>query len=193
MANFKPDQNEYKNLTPFKMWLVNQINTWGCSNFPFLESDFDKLTNYAMMMKLMKAINNVIANENKVEEDMTNLFNAFTELQNYINNYFDNLDVQEEINNKLDEMAESGELTNLIKNYVDPIYQQYETEINNQIEEFDGRLNRQDLKIDALENNNPIPVANISDMTDTTKIYVLTTDGYWYYYDGDSWERGGVY
>ena len=118
MANFKPDQNDYKNLTPFKMWLVNQINTWGCSNFPFLESDFDKLTNYSMMMKLMKAMNEVISNENKVEEDMTNLFNAFTELQNYINTYFDNLDVQEEVNNKLDEMVESGQFQEILEEYM---------------------------------------------------------------------------
>lgn len=39
----------------------------------------------------------------------------------------------------------------------------------------------------------PIAVSSTSDMTDTTKIYVLTTDGHWYYYDGDSWEDGGIY
>lgn len=116
MANFKPDQNEYKNLTPFKMWLVNQINKWECSNFPFLESDFDKLTNYAMMMKLMKAMNKVISNENKVEEDMTNLFNAFTELQNYVNTYFDTVDFQNMVDNKLDEMVIDGTLEDLLNN-----------------------------------------------------------------------------
>lgn len=184
MANFKPDQNEYKNLTPFKMWLVNQINTWGCSNFPFLESDFDKLTNYAMMMKLMKAMNNVIANENKVEEDMTNLFNAFTELQNYINNYFDNLDIQEEINNKLDDMAQDGTLTYLIGNYVEP----YITEQNIKINEIENKVN-------SATNGSPIPVDSINDMIDTNKIYVLTTDGYWYYYNStnEQWEQGGIY
>ena len=42
----------------------------------------------------------------------------FVELQSYVNNYFDNLDVQEEINNKLDEMAESGQLTDIIAQYL---------------------------------------------------------------------------
>ena len=42
----------------------------------------------------------------------------YVELQSYVNNYFDNLDVQEEINNKLDEMAESGELTDIIAQYL---------------------------------------------------------------------------
>lgn len=43
---------------------------------------------------------------------------AVTELQNYVAHYFDNLDVQEEINNKLDEMAEDGTLENLISHYL---------------------------------------------------------------------------
>lgn len=40
------------------------------------------------------------------------------DLENYINNYFDNLDVQEEINNKLDAMADSGQLTEIIAQYL---------------------------------------------------------------------------
>lgn len=39
----------------------------------------------------------------------------------------------------------------------------------------------------------PLAVSSTSDMTDTTRIYVNTTDGHWYWYDGDSWEDGGVY
>ena len=42
----------------------------------------------------------------------------FVELQSYVNTYFDNLDVQEEVNNKLDEMAESGQLTDIIAQYL---------------------------------------------------------------------------
>lgn len=43
---------------------------------------------------------------------------AVQELHNYVMNYFVNLDVQEEINNKLDEMAESGELEDIISLYL---------------------------------------------------------------------------
>lgn len=136
-ANYTPNQNEYKNLTPFKSWLMLQINTWGQNNFPFVESDFDELTNYGMLMKMMKALNDVISNMNDVEEDMTNLFNAFTELQSYVNNYFDNLDVQDEINQKLDDMVEDGTMAQLIGEYVQPqidaqneILEQYGNTIN---------------------------------------------------------------
>lgn len=39
----------------------------------------------------------------------------------------------------------------------------------------------------------PIPVASVSQMTDTSKLYLLTTDGEWYYYNGSAWASGGVY
>ena len=43
---------------------------------------------------------------------------ALKELRDYVEHYFDNLDVQEEINNKLDAMAESGELEEIIAQYI---------------------------------------------------------------------------
>lgn len=43
---------------------------------------------------------------------------AFNTLKDFVDHYFDNLDVQEEINNKLDEMAESGQLSDLIAQYI---------------------------------------------------------------------------
>lgn len=39
----------------------------------------------------------------------------------------------------------------------------------------------------------PLVASSTSGMTDTTKVYVNTTDGKWYYYDGNSWEIGGTY
>ena len=138
--DFTPDQNEYENLSPFKTWLKYQINTWGFNNFPFLENDFDQLTEYGMMMKLMKSMYQVIENQNLVEDDMNKLYTAYTELQTYIdnameefensvnnqvqsledymNNYFANLDVQEEINNKLDQMLEDGVLEQIIEQFL---------------------------------------------------------------------------
>ena len=42
----------------------------------------------------------------------------FIELKSYVDNYFDNLDVQEEINNKLDDMVEAGTLQEIITSYI---------------------------------------------------------------------------
>ena len=52
------------------------------------------------------------------EEVINNNADLLAELEQYVIHYFDNLDVQEEINNKLDEMAEDGTLENIISEYI---------------------------------------------------------------------------
>lgn len=42
----------------------------------------------------------------------------FVELKDFVDTYFENLDVQEEINNKLDDMAEDGTLQEIITTYI---------------------------------------------------------------------------
>src|SRR5574344_182997 len=48
------------------------------------------------------------------EEVVNNNADLLAELESYVQNYFKNLDVQTEINNKLDEMATNGTLEELI-------------------------------------------------------------------------------
>lgn len=118
---------------------------------------------------------------------------AFIELQQYVTDYFNNLDVQEEINNKLDEMTESGVLSNIIGSYITPLIDNQNNRILNFENQVENAIEIQNNKIDSLTNISPIPVDNISDMTDNSKIYVLTSDNYWYYYNGTTFIRGGIY
>lgn len=55
---------------------------------------------------------------NNNAQALAQLQSLFAELKNYVDNYFDNLNVQEEINNKLDDMAESGTLQEIITAYL---------------------------------------------------------------------------
>lgn len=100
----------FNKLTPFK-WFVLE-------NFPFIEADFDALTEWQLFCKLGKEMNKIINSENTLGTQVENVTNAFIELQNYVNNYFDNLDVQDEINNKLNEMAQDGTLQEIIAEYL---------------------------------------------------------------------------
>ena len=90
---------KYEILTPFKICVLE--------NFPFLEADFDALTNYQIMCKLAEYINKVAQNQNLLQENIKEL-----------NNWFNNLDVQDEIDNKLDEMAQDGSLQKIIEEYL---------------------------------------------------------------------------
>ena len=87
-------------------------------NFPFIEEDFDALTNYELISKVVEFLNKVIASQNEVIGVANDLQVAFQQLHDYVENYFDNLDVQEEINNKLDAMVEAGTLQEIITAYI---------------------------------------------------------------------------
>lgn len=91
--------------------------------------------------------------------------------------------------NKTEINAKEETLQNSIQQVSNELSQDLETEIENRTLN-DTNLQNQ---ISSLANGSPIPVSSVSDMTDTSKAYVNTTDGKWYYYDGDSWEIGGTY
>lgn len=87
--------------------------------------------------KVIPTVNN---NAEAVEELQT----LFTQLHNYVENYFDNLDVQDEINHKLDEMVEDGTLESILLNYVN-IEKIYNTTIE-MIADYDNLLNNMKIK-----------------------------------------------
>ena len=173
-------------------------------------------TSYLMSMTFQEQVTwlcnyisqTVIPAINDNVEAVQELQNIYKDLQDFVNNYFDDLNVQEEINNKLDQMATSGEFNAIIQQYVDPLYQGYvneingvvanqNTEINNfkssvnsEINSFETNINN---RITSIASGSPLVATSTSEMTDTSRVYVNTTDGKWYYYDGDSWEIGGTY
>lgn len=126
-------------------------------------------------------------------EAIQELQQLYEDLQDYVNNYFDDLNVQEAINEKLDKMAQDGSLYGIIKQYTDPIVESqnneiesFKTTVNNTLDEFNNKVN-------SLSNGSPLVANTLSDMIDTTRTYVLTSDGNWYYYDGNEWTSGGTY
>ncbi|MBO7695213.1 MAG: hypothetical protein J6T10_21535 [Methanobrevibacter sp.] len=168
----------------FKKLVLLSMQT--LTNFPYIEEDFDALTNYELLCKVVEEMNKVIENQNTTNQSVIELYNAFNILKTFVDNYFENLNVQTEINHKLDEMAEDGSLLLLIKNYVDPIYQAYEDDIN-------AEVNRIKAQVDGLASGSPLPASSTADMTETDRVYVNTSDGYLYYYDGTEWVQGWVY
>lgn len=163
---------EYNKLTPFK-WFVLE-------NFPFIEADFDALTDWQLFCKLGKEINKIIESQNLVGKQAEELTNAFNDLQNYVNNYFDNLDVQDEINNKLNEMAKSGELDELVGKYVTNDIQLQIDSINEEIKNIkneeiiivgDSYLAGQGLENPTTENFGYILMTKLGMTTDNFHIW----------------------
>ena len=127
--NFVPQFDGYKKITPFRLFVK--------SNFPFIESTYEALDNYGLYCKIVEYLNKVIENENNVETDVENMYKAFENLNEYVNNYFISLDVdakiKDEVNDKLDEMATDGTLYDIIN-------QEIMGDLNNRIEEINTTL-----------------------------------------------------
>lgn len=109
MANInytKPNKIE-----DFSVWCSKKYPLWCKSNFPFIENTFEALDTYGLICKIVQYLNEIKQNLNTTEDNVQNIYN-------FVTNYFDNLDVQNEINNKLDEMVSSGVLQEIISNYL---------------------------------------------------------------------------
>ena len=78
-------------LKPFKLWVLQ--------NFPFIEEDFDALTNYEMMCKIVEKLNELIDVTNEQTQTFAYLEVEFKKLKDYVDEYLTGLDdVKEQIN-----------------------------------------------------------------------------------------------
>lgn len=176
---------DYKEMYPFKWFILE--------NFPFLEDGIDGLTNYQLFSKLGEEINKNRDSINSLGENQQNLTDGYNALADYVRNYFNNLNVQDEINKKLDEMAEDGTLYDILNRFLNPIITEQNQKIENYTNAQNARINGLQSQVESVASGSPLVASSTSGMTDTNRIYVNTTDGKWYYYDGDSWEIGGTY
>lgn len=109
MVNYIPEFQGYSGQGAFRYW---------CQKVLPLVYD-DSLSYYELLNKIVVYLNNTIEDVAKAEGNIDSLLTAYTQLQGFVNGYFDSLDVQEEINNKLDEMARpGGGLSALIEPYI---------------------------------------------------------------------------
>lgn len=112
-ADFTPTLKPYNKLNNFWIW---------CQKVLPLVYD-DSLSYYELLCKLMKYLNEMINNQNNMYQDISDLHDAFEQLQEYVNNYFSDLNIQEEVNNIIEQLLNDGklnELLNLFIPYVTP-------------------------------------------------------------------------
>lgn len=94
-----------KNKGPFKFWCQKTL--------PLVYDD--SLSYYEILCKVVNYLNNNTEDLVELANSFDELSKKYIELKGYVDNYFNSLDVQEEINKKLDEMASDGTLSNIIK------------------------------------------------------------------------------
>lgn len=165
MSNNIP-QKPYKPITPFGLFIRQ--------NFPFVEATYEARDNYDLLCKVVQHLKTVEYNQGIAQDNLE-----------YLYNFLDTLELQDEVNKKLDEMAQDGTLKELLNSLF--------YDINNQILTLQG-------EIQSVASGSPAGVyATKSDLEtadpDHSKIYVVNADGNWYYYNTttNEWTAGGVY
>ena len=73
------------------------------------------------------------------------------------------------------------------------LYEQLVNSVTTTTNRLQDRVANVENVIQGLAGGAPIVVSSVSEMTDTEQIYILSTDGMWYYYNGTSWVSGGNY
>lgn len=107
-ADFSPNSGTYIGVRPFRYW---------CQKVLPLVYD-DSLSYMELLCKVVDLLNKVIEDINTSITDIAALHKAFDELQSYVNTYFQNLDIQKEVDNKLDRMTQQGFFDKLLDNVV---------------------------------------------------------------------------
>ena len=111
-----PERQDWVSLRPFRFW---------CQKVLPLVYD-DSLSYYELLCKVVDYLNKTMEDVENMNTDVDNLYNNFQQFQegtfkiyeelvDYVNTYFDELDIQEEINTKLDNMVTSGQLLTVIQ------------------------------------------------------------------------------
>lgn len=113
-VNYTPIRGDYKDLTPFRFW---------CQKILPLVYD-DSLSYYELLCKVVDYLNKTMEDVDTLEGDVTGIYNAYNSLQEYVNDYFDNLNVQDEIDNKLDRLVADGTIHDIFNDDVVAILNQ---------------------------------------------------------------------
>ena len=125
-ADFNPPMGDYKDLRPFRFW---------CQKVLPLVYD-ESLSYYEILCKVVDYLNKTMEDVGILHGDVDAVHKAFLQLQNYVNKYFATLDVQQEINNKLDVMVADGTMDRLFL----PYFESYTNEINQIVDEQTRRI-----------------------------------------------------
>ena len=120
-----------------------------------------------------------LAEFKKVMDATESLDQTVEQFTQFVTNYFDNLDVQQEVNAKLEQMKDDGELTAMLW----PLLQDFRSEIEGQMQEQDqqitdatDRMNTLEARMDTFTNLPNASTAGDAELQDIR----IGADGYTY-------------
>lgn len=144
-SNYDYPSFEYEGQTPNIYVPVKDFRYWVQTVLP--QAYDDALSYQELLGRLVAYLNALNKNNEGIEDDIKTLIKNFNDLasyvnsaqtstENYINNYFNNLDITTEINNKLAEYLANGTLADLVNQGLADGLNEVETSIRNDLNEY---------------------------------------------------------
>ena len=137
-ANFNPTILGYSPTGSFKFW---------CQKVLPLVYD-NSLSYYELLCKVVNYLNEVIKNSDNMNQSIENLYDAFMQLQEYVNDYLSDLNVQGYIDHKLDEMVEDGTFATLVEPYLEGAMDEVTQAIEDQNSTLEDAIEEQNTTIE---------------------------------------------
>lgn len=112
------------------------------TNFPYIEEDFDALTDYELLCKLGEYVNKVSYNQKIIDENNKEIVQSINELKEYVDKYLVGFDDLKNLVDKL--VIDFNNLTQYVEQNKLDIYnlnQKINTDINNLRVELDNKIN----------------------------------------------------
>lgn len=138
-ADFMPTLNSGK---PFKFW---------CQKVLPLVYD-DSLSYYELLSRVIAYLNNTMENVSELGE-------AYQQLEDFLNHYLDSHNIEEVVNERLDEMVEDGTLDDIVSKVLTDKFNAYTTATNARISAVEttvsshsNSITNQSSRITAIEN-----------------------------------------
>ena len=103
--------------------MIDNFNLW-CTKYILPIAYDESLSYYQQLIRISDKLNEVINSENTLTEQMK-------KLQDYINT-----NLEKYANDKLTEWLDDGTLSNMLKSYVDSLFQPYEEKIDKQVSDI---------------------------------------------------------
>ena len=152
-ANYTPTRQPQIELKPFRFWCQKVL--------PLVYGD--ELSYYELLCKVVDYLNKTMEDVENMDTDMTAIYEAYNNLQGYVNNYFSSLDIQQEINNKLDHMVVDGTLLAIIT----PTVSSETTEwLKSNITQTDSVVIDSSLLVDGTASNSAVVGKNLDYLND---------------------------
>lgn len=142
MANFTPTLAPIHEKSPFRFWCQKVLPT----------VYDDSLSYYELLTKVVYYLNENTQDLETVNSNVEALYNSYVELQNYVNNYFDQ-NFPELVEQKLDEMVEDGTFDAMLHAIVDPYFELKSEEIDDAIEAQNYDINLLTARLDNFVNS----------------------------------------